>query len=680
MLKQKLDNVFLFQVGSVVGWKELLMSVGFRFEPASNGIPSSVFFPQSDPDERLTQCSASLQALLGLTPTSIHALSKLTTNPEVADDIIAVIQSALSQFSNKCTGNEAETGGVDVVLSVRLWRIPGCHELLASLGFDLCDVGQDKVTLRTGKQANRRNVQFTLQALLALFDTQEAPKSLSIDSSSSLESLASVGDGNDFSSSHSDNEQKPPPVAQAPLLKQRLGGGAFTSYVRRRGEPDGSNNATVQQQQQQQRKPLARPGGGESDAAFTPSPPVVVQQQQQQQQDENRSIAMSLAHQTRIRNLYVQQQQQQQSGEVKIDPLRPDSSSSASSAATDWDNGHATVLRRQTLQPPLPPPRTNKPLVDLPVIPLYNNLPPGVFENSSDSEMEAKLFTNRNSRQHHRKSTRNNLSTLDRLSVRTEITPNTTTAVVQAPQKKLDSLQNDEAATERLLYFAPNDVEAKTKKSGGDVDEIPTVETTSNTTTSNTLHDTILATQLRHINRELTPTISEVYHERNIGLGLAPPLAKLLLNHQNTPTNQPNENNSVLDRITLGILEETELATPDIGQQKCQRCKMDNALCTCKNAALKVTKPWMSENASALQQIQSSDLTTADILEREVKNKKRTTASENVVEAPFHERRDEGDGRSIADSSSSSYKGTQFRSYDKVNSINRLSTQIRNNK
>lgn len=51
----------------------------------------------------------------------------------------------------------------------RLWRVPGCHELLASLGFDLCDVGQDKVTLRTGKQANRRNIQFTLQALLALF-------------------------------------------------------------------------------------------------------------------------------------------------------------------------------------------------------------------------------------------------------------------------------------------------------------------------------------------------------------------------------------------------------------------------------------------------------------------------------------------------------------------------------
>lgn len=36
-------------------------------------------------------------------------------------------------------------------------------------GFDLMEVGQDEVTLRTGKQANRRSIQFVLQALLALF-------------------------------------------------------------------------------------------------------------------------------------------------------------------------------------------------------------------------------------------------------------------------------------------------------------------------------------------------------------------------------------------------------------------------------------------------------------------------------------------------------------------------------
>lgn len=59
------------KVGPVCGWKELLISVGFRFEPASNGLPASVFFPQSDPGERLTQCSASLQALLGMYYSSV---------------------------------------------------------------------------------------------------------------------------------------------------------------------------------------------------------------------------------------------------------------------------------------------------------------------------------------------------------------------------------------------------------------------------------------------------------------------------------------------------------------------------------------------------------------------------------------------------------------------------------
>lgn len=46
--QKSIDN----KAGAVTGWKDLLMAVGFRFEPAANGIPSSVFFPQSDPEER----------------------------------------------------------------------------------------------------------------------------------------------------------------------------------------------------------------------------------------------------------------------------------------------------------------------------------------------------------------------------------------------------------------------------------------------------------------------------------------------------------------------------------------------------------------------------------------------------------------------------------------------------
>lgn len=41
--------------------------------------------------------------------------------------------------------------------------------LLWKLGFDLMEVGIDEVTLRIGKQANKRSIQFVLQAFLALF-------------------------------------------------------------------------------------------------------------------------------------------------------------------------------------------------------------------------------------------------------------------------------------------------------------------------------------------------------------------------------------------------------------------------------------------------------------------------------------------------------------------------------
>lgn len=115
----------------------------------------------------------------------------------------------------------------------------------------------DEVTLRTGKQANKRSIQFVLQALLALFgkfayfncinfvsftliifvlkhtDTQEAPKSLSLCSSSSLESVVTVEDDRPNDSSLK------PSSTNALRVSGSNGSGAFTSYVRKRGEPDG---------------------------------------------------------------------------------------------------------------------------------------------------------------------------------------------------------------------------------------------------------------------------------------------------------------------------------------------------------------------------------------------------------------------------------------------------------
>ena len=59
--QQSIEN----KVGQVAGWKDLLQAVGFRFEPSTGGLPPAVFFPAADPNERLTQASASLQAFLG---------------------------------------------------------------------------------------------------------------------------------------------------------------------------------------------------------------------------------------------------------------------------------------------------------------------------------------------------------------------------------------------------------------------------------------------------------------------------------------------------------------------------------------------------------------------------------------------------------------------------------------
>lgn len=248
----------------------------------------------------------------------------------------------------------------------------------------------------------------------------------------------------------------------------------------------------------------------------------------------------------------------------------------------------------------------------------------GNFENSSDSELEkieSKLFSSsQRCKVAYKKSRNSVMSTLDRLSVRTELKP----AQNLSSSRKLVTLPNEESlSNESLLYFSPNDSlqdpspvkPAKPEKD--DHQEMVNNTKTLNPETNSknvTLHDTILATQLRHINRELTPTISEVYHERNIGLGLAPPLAKLLLNQSISQAVPQTDTSSVLEKITLGILEDADLAV-----DLCDKCQIEAGSCGCKNQK---SKPWLSENASALQQIQSSDLTTADLLEREVKNKK----------------------------------------------------------
>lgn len=187
--QQSVEN----KVGGVPGWQALLSAVGFRLDYSGSGagLPAAVFFPTSDPGDRLQQCSTTLQSLLGLTPAALQALCKLVSVSEAGEQLIHKLHQVLVQLQSGDKDQDISLAPIQVSISVQLWRLPGCHEFLAALGFDLCEVGQEEVVLKTGKQASRRSMHFALQSLLALFDSTELPKRLSMDSSSSLESLSS---------------------------------------------------------------------------------------------------------------------------------------------------------------------------------------------------------------------------------------------------------------------------------------------------------------------------------------------------------------------------------------------------------------------------------------------------------------------------------------------------------
>lgn len=170
-------------------------------------------------------------------------------------------------------------------------------------------------------------------------------------------------------------------------------------------------------------------------------------------------MAMNLNHQKRIRNLYS-------------DPnARPGSSSSSS--VTDWENGHATVLRRQPL-PPLP------------------------------------------------------VTVLERLSVRTEIGNGSSRKMRNSSNEDLKPPKESSQTNEAIPHNLRN-----------------------------------VATSLTSLTRELTPTISEVYHERNLGLGLAPSLSKLLEDVNSVPETEQNQMRRSAQTQNNWLHSETELCRRD---------------------------------------------------------------------------------------------------------------------
>ncbi|XP_076614749.1 tetratricopeptide repeat protein 28 isoform X2 [Chaetodon auriga] len=264
--QQSVEN----KVGGVPGWQALLSAVGFRldFSGSGAGLPAAVFFPTSDPGDRLQQCSTTLQSLLGLTPPALQALCKLVTSSEAGEQLIHKLHQVLVQLQSGDKEQDFSLAPIQVSISVQLWRLPGCHEFLAALGFDLCEVGQEEVLLKTGKQASRRIMHFALQSLLALFDSTELPKRLSMDSSSSLESLSSSQSASQPHSLPLSGCYPPQPSFLPPVCPDNLSCDAISVYslsslasslsFLSRPEPAGSDIISQRSHQQE----LDRPRGG----------------------------------------------------------------------------------------------------------------------------------------------------------------------------------------------------------------------------------------------------------------------------------------------------------------------------------------------------------------------------------------------------------------------------------
>lgn len=399
---------------------------------------------------------------------------------------------------------------------------------------------------------------------------------------------------------------------------------------------------------------------------------------------------------------------------------RPDDSSSSASSTNDWDgSGHATVLRRaqQNLPnglPPMPPPRQTMPIVDtlrthVSLASSYNNLNSknAIESIKSDSEFE-KMYESRVNaqisaqQQFLSRKIPEECLLMDRLSVRTENTNIVTPSTNFRKQMKVadDASQLPFKFSANSLYFPSSDndvIEPQHKDISLTLKANSAKENNKPNLSSHNknIQDLIL----RKINREMTPTISDVYHERNIDLGLAPPLSKLLLsnnyeeNDRKTNTIKKANSTETVSDINLNTslaMYVNEASSSD----RCENCKhSSDILCQCKKATEKLTtNAWLNNLNGNSSAIPSNDLSTADKIDRTAiqnsfngndnesnslteDDNNSSNMSANTLKrgnSPYSDlsKRDEGDGRSVAESQcSGNYKSIDLNANSKLSQV-----------
>ena len=282
-------------------------------------------------------------------------------------------------------------------------------------------------------------------------------------------------------------------------------------------------------------------------------------------------MSLTLAHQSRIRSMYCSRQSLASQGDNSspasemgapassvsmnnpMSSSRPDSSSSTSSV-TDWESGLSTVRRQ--------PPSTaasvksasgvlgsSRKVEDISAFNEPNlRLRVGTTRKSTDLLAKTSAHPPAQIRRRHRSVERqlddNSFGADSALGESDGSSYERFSAAVFQHKVQPGKLVNKSAKTSSVANFATRTLhgsKGRIPQPSLDVSPIVPVvgpehemaDDLSNTAVgqlsgnSRSIQDHIIATQMNRLNREMP--ISDVYHERNMGLGLAPPLSELLV-------------------------------------------------------------------------------------------------------------------------------------------------------
>lgn len=521
------------------------------------------------------------------------------------------------------------------------------------VGFDLIEVGEHEVNVGIGKHVTMRMLQLALQAALALFgkkfifiicrilkfpklmfhnlstETHEVHDSQggSFERSISLESLE-LGTEELCDIPNVQTAMQGPAYlpARQPIV---MGKGAFTSYVRSRGEPDGHTNISSTDIKQRSLRELKLPKIPSGNSR----PPIPALRN-----PTNSSTAANRAY----KNIAVE---------------RTDSSTSSGSSMADWENGLTTVRRRA---PPIP---ENHPDSFFMGGMMANNSV-SQFDSSTGSDnqtmMPAMPPVRKPGRfiQHNAKSTPSNNS-------------------ASTAGKRVTWKMNEIAAANANKALQSTSTEAKpwlasrsTFSIQKDKEQPPTTQQTS-TITNFPEHHT-----------KSTPLV-DVYQERNVGLGLAPSLSKLLLSNWGSlgPVENLSGNKSDTDARNMSAAEDSfdQLSLAD---DSAAEGNPPNSTSSSTPGRKGITSKRMLKGGGGAgggrthpKNGSGPFVTTAEIspislnlaeLSHDNNNMMSGSSTSSSKSSPsdFSKERDEGDGRSLTDSQYGSYSpSTEGRFY-----------------